>query len=177
MELNGEQKKLVEDNHSLIYWYAGKYHIPIDEYYDILATALCKAAYYYDPNKGAFSTCATTFMRNELLMLNRRENQLKSCIPKDNIVHFDKDNTWEYSSELPKYESLEDDILDKEYYKQVVEKISSLLRDKDREIFEYLLQGLTMRDIANIKGVSHQCIHSKIKRIREIVLRRKLLEV
>ena len=42
--LTKEQKELVENNHKLIYYYIHKNGLSVDEYYDILAIGLCKAA-------------------------------------------------------------------------------------------------------------------------------------
>ena len=56
-----EQKKLAEDNHNLIYFYARKYHMSkqdFEDMYGILAIGLCKAARDYDESRGrAFSSC------------------------------------------------------------------------------------------------------------------------
>ncbi len=57
-----EQKKLAEENHNLIYFYARKYHMSKQEFedmYGILAIGLCKATRDYDESRGrAFSTVA-----------------------------------------------------------------------------------------------------------------------
>ncbi len=64
--LSKDQQDLVSDNHNLIYSYANKMNLDINEYYDLLAIGLCKAAKMYDPNRGyAFSTYAYFVMRNE----------------------------------------------------------------------------------------------------------------
>lgn len=177
MKLNDEQKKLVEENHSLIYWFASKNSVPVEEYYDTLAIALCKAARDYDSNIGSFSTCAFAYMRNELFMKYRDENLLKKNIPKEDIIHFDNDNIWEYSNLLPSSELVENEVLDKEYYDEIVQQICDLLNDRDTEIFKYLLEGLTMRDIAKKIGLSYQRIHQIIKTIREKVRKSKILEL
>ena len=58
MKLNDEQRKLVADNHNLIYQYLIDNNLPQDEYYDIAAIGVCKAAMGYDASKGInFSTC------------------------------------------------------------------------------------------------------------------------
>ena len=44
IQLNDEQRKLVADNHNLIYQYLIDNNLPQDEYYDIAAIGLCKAA-------------------------------------------------------------------------------------------------------------------------------------
>lgn len=63
--LTPQQKKLVEDNHNLIYSLAYKKNINLDEFYGDLAIGLCKAALAFDENRGKFSTLAYTSMYNE----------------------------------------------------------------------------------------------------------------
>ena len=46
-----EQRKLVEDNHNLIYSFLQKYHLTIDEYYGLAAIGLCKAGKTYNGQK------------------------------------------------------------------------------------------------------------------------------
>lgn len=64
IQLNDEQRKLVADNHNLIYQYLIDNNLPQDEYYDIVAIGLCKAALKYDTSKGAFSTYVYKTVRN-----------------------------------------------------------------------------------------------------------------
>ena len=52
MQLTKEQQKLVLNNHNLIYKCLKKYNLSAEEYYDIAAYALCKAALHFDPDKG-----------------------------------------------------------------------------------------------------------------------------
>ena len=90
MKLNDEQRKLVADNHKLIYFYAHKHNVDVDEYYDLLALALCQAAYNYDKTKGAFSTIAIRTM--ELKMLNEYriyDGSYKKNIPKNKIDYYE----------------------------------------------------------------------------------------
>lgn len=64
--MTNEQKDLVLDNYSLIYWYAKKNNLDIEEYEDILAYALCKAANSFNPKKGIrFISLAITCLKNE----------------------------------------------------------------------------------------------------------------
>ena len=81
MKLTEEQKKLVEDNHNLIYWFARKKHIDIEEYYDILAQGLCIAAHNYNSSKGSFSAYAYLVMNTEMQKEHR-----KSCSIFNSIV-------------------------------------------------------------------------------------------
>ena len=55
MKLTEEQRKLVEDNHWLIYWYAKYNNLNVEEFYHHLAMGLCRAAKGYNDKKGKFS--------------------------------------------------------------------------------------------------------------------------
>lgn len=72
-----EQRKLVEKNHNLIYYTLHKYKLNEEEYYDILAIGLCKAAIAFDPERSKFSTFAVNVMYNEFLQHDRNENAQK----------------------------------------------------------------------------------------------------
>lgn len=68
--LTDEQRKLVEDNHTLIYWYIYKKNPSvqnIDDIYGILALVLCRCAKNYKPDERAkFSTFVTRAFANEI---------------------------------------------------------------------------------------------------------------
>ena len=166
MKLTDEQKKLVEENHSLIYWFAKKYHVPIEEYYDVLAQGLCMAAYHYDPSKCSFSTYAYLCMNTEM-HVEYRKTLRKSEIPQGNIFHYE--NAWQLSDLIPTNEKTENKVIDRISYENLISLLNDILNDKDKEVLNYILNGLTMREIAKIEGTSHQAIHNRMKKIREKV--------
>lgn len=53
--LTYDEQKLVEDNHELIYLVADCMELDINEYYGLLAIALCHAAQKYKSRKRAYS--------------------------------------------------------------------------------------------------------------------------
>ena len=166
MKLTEEQKKLVEENHSLIYWFAKKYHVPIEEYYDVLAQGLCMAAYHYDPSKCSFSTYAYLCMNTEM-HVEYRKTLRKSEIPQGNIFHYE--NAWQLSDLIPTNEKTENKVIDRISYENLISLLNDILNDKDKEVLSYILNGLTMREIAKIEGTSHQPIHNRMKKIRDKV--------
>ena len=166
MKLTEEQKKLVEENHNLIYWFAKKYHVPIEEYYDVLAQGLCMAAYHYDPSKCSFSTYAYLCMNTEM-HVEYRKTLRKSEIPQGNIFHYE--NAWQLSDLIPTNEKTENKVIDRISYENLISLLNDILNDKDKEVLTHILNGLTMREIAKIEGTSHQAIKKKKKKIREKV--------
>lgn len=88
IRLSVKQRKIAEENHNLIYSFARSRKLDIEEFYDLLAIGLCKAAYYYNPDKGRFSTIAYIRMQHELSNYFKELNMSKR-IPDEKIVHYD----------------------------------------------------------------------------------------
>lgn len=165
MILNDKQRKLVEDNHSLIYWYAGKYKVPIEEYYDVLAMALCYAAYNYDESKGAFSTLAIKTMYFKM-QHEFSYNTKKSKIPIDKIMHYE--NTYQMENMITSHDSPERITICKLSYNNMLNKILNLTdNEKHKKIIMYRLQGLTVQEIGKKVNISHQNVSCTLKRIKE----------
>ena len=81
---------LIEENHNLIYSYLHKMRLDIEEYYDLAAIGLCKAANNFDETKGfKFSTYAYRCMNNEVLNQIRKESR---CVTPLLIFDMDEDD-------------------------------------------------------------------------------------
>ncbi len=74
--LTDEQKKLIEENHGLIYKYISIRGLDKDEWYDILAERFCKIIPQYDPKKGKLSTLAFKAFTNEILAFKAFTNEI-----------------------------------------------------------------------------------------------------
>ena len=83
--LDEQQRELVEQNHNLIYHTLRKYKLNQEEYYDVLAIGLCKAAIAFDPKRSKFSTFAVNVMYNEFLQHDRNENAQKRKVNKNTL--------------------------------------------------------------------------------------------
>lgn len=82
--LNEQQRKLVEDNHNLIYSFLNSHHLSLDaveDWYGTAAIGLCKAALIYDESRGSkFSTLAYLCMDNEVKMIMRNNRKCVSTV-------------------------------------------------------------------------------------------------
>lgn len=78
-KLNNEQRKLVEDNHNLIYSFLHKQALSVGGWYDICAIGLCKAALHYKGTTN-FSTFAYICMLN-VVRKEMRKNTLQKSFP------------------------------------------------------------------------------------------------
>lgn len=169
--LTESQRELVEKNHDLIYSYARKRNISIDEHYDILAIGLCKAAKTFDDTKGKFSTIAYKCMGNELGMY-WRSTQKQSSIPDGCILSYDSqdtrdnpDNQETFLEFFSDYESYNDMM-----YSVMSEDFRSELTDKEKQVYDLLLDDLSYVEIAEMMGLKKQTINSYMNKIRDKLL-------
>ena len=160
-----EQKKLAEENHSLIYFYARKDNVSkqdFDDMYGILAIGLCKAARDYDESRGsAFSTVAMGYMLNECRNAYRcdkyKNGKLTICSYNNIFPLSDDDGTAEYINVIEGKSDVWDDInlIEFNQFNEQLRKIAYL---------SYL--GYNQKEIAKEMGITQSLVSRKLKMIR-----------
>ncbi|MEH2937118.1 sigma-70 family RNA polymerase sigma factor [Oscillospiraceae bacterium 21-37] len=168
--LTSTQQKMVEENHNLIYGMAHKYKINLDEYYDVLAIGLCKAAMTFDETKGQFSTFAYVTMLNEYNAV-LRHNKTYMVIPEQNLVSMntqmisdDGNGVVEYGDLFPADVDIEKDTVETDYVSFLCNQIN---HPQEQEVIKLLANGFTQAEIAEKMGVSRQRIGQLMNKIRE----------
>ena len=175
--LSDEQRKIAEENHNLIYSFARKKNLDIDEFYDLLAIGLCKAAYYFKPNKGKFSTIAYIRMQHEMYNYYKELNMEKR-IPKEKIVHYDIFRTvgknGDYSTDDVWSNKIIDSVItrgvdeqsiDKVFCDSAIKKISKLCTPLEKETLYYVLKGVKAADIGKKYNITRQAVQQRVKQI------------
>lgn len=166
--LSKEQQDLASDNHKLIYSFAKKMDLDIDDYYGLLAIGLCKAAKTYDSDQRvAFSTYAYTVMRNECYQYWRHlgsENQIpEELIFSYNAPLSDEDDGKDYVERI-------NDIFGTYQLNttgvEVKEFLESLTKKEKQIIFEKM-HGYTQKEIAMHIGKSQTIVCRMVNRIKE----------
>lgn len=159
--MTAEATVLVEENHNLIYGYLHRMRLSIEEYYDLAAIGLCKAANSFDVSAGyKFSTYAYKCMNNEVLRQMQKENRHITPLL---ILDDDKAPLHLFlSSQI----TIEDTI--------VITWLREIITDlppQKQEIVRLTLMGLNQREIAERLHVSQ----ASVSRLLGIV-RNKLTE-
>ncbi len=162
-----EQKELCEKNHNLIYLLIHRYNLDMNEYYDLLAIGLCKAAITYDETKGfTFSSYAIHVMYNEIKNLYKKLN-CKKVIPINKILRYDcmattaDEDEDEYSMDICDNKiNIEDEVISCIHLEEVISHFSPI----ERKIFDIYIKDdtITQKEIAMRLGCSRQLV-SKIK--------------
>ena len=167
--LTKQQQNLVEMNHNLIYGFANRNNLNIDEYYDLLAIGLCKAAKIFDNNKSEFSTLAYYCMRNEVYQ-HWKHIKTKSYIPNEIVLSYDALNN---TDNIENKNSFLEILTDKKLTEDIVindlmeNAIFNILSKKERIIVEFLVSGLNQIEISEKLGCTKQCISAIVCKIRK----------
>ena len=165
-KLTEQQKNLVEENHNLIYEFAHRHNLPIENYYGILAIGMCKAAKKFNGDSGAFSTLAFVCMKNTVLNYWNHEVIIQKAISKDKIVSYD---ACDASSEEPYLNCIADNVstsdivISKMMYESFLDKLTEI----EKIITQLLMEDVPQNQIAERLGYSKQNISSHINRIRK----------
>ena len=165
--LTNEQKELVAENHNLIYKYACKNKISLDDYYDILAIGLCKAAKSYDDNKNKFSTLAFKCMGNKFNSYKRKQMK-QSVIPESLVISYDSTIKTIDGCDAPISDFIVDNGFDEGIFDDsMLIKFANSLSKNEKIIVDLLLDDMSQTDIAKIIGCKKQNVSYYVKKIRE----------
>ena len=165
--LTKEQKELVENNHKLIYYYIHKNGLSVDEYYDILAIGLCKAALNFDESKGIkFVTYAMFVMRNEHWVnerLKRNKKRNSSVLSLSTKIQINEDSN---DMTLEDFIPGDRDIFDS----LILLDIEKILKDETLiKICKLALAGYNQREMKEYVNLSQSMISRKLKKIEKLL--------
>lgn len=172
MKLTQEQQHLVEDNHNLIYSFLNKHCLPLEEYYDLAAIGLCKAAISWNSTRSAFSTFAYVIMQNEVRM-HRRSMLAQSRIPSNIIDSLDA-VLYSDDSDATKYDFTSSEV---DFERQIVARSEILecfrnATERQLHILQLLQQGYTQSEIGNFLGCSQVTISRELGKLRKKICNR-----
>lgn len=170
--MTDEQKKLVEENHALIYQVIRDMGLPIEEYYDLGAIGLCKAAIHYKSDKTSFSTFAYTCIKNEIMYDYRTRKYKKRAMNEWLISYETKVRSKDGAEDLTLFDQLKSDVsveneaLSHVMYTELIDQLGKT----DSKVIPLFRLGLKQREIAEIMGVTQANISRVRRRIEKIVL-------
>lgn len=145
MVLTDEQRKIVEENHKLIYWYANKRGLSIDDWYGLLAIELCCAVIKHKPEQGSLAN----YYKLRCDGLVSKEWRKTMTQKRDGLI------------------SILDDELVGESYDNSGISLEMLIEEADSDILNLKIQGYSQKEIAEELGVSQSYVSRALKEIRE----------
>lgn len=152
--LNDAQRKLVEDNHNLIYSFLNSHNLSLDaveDWYGTAAIGLCKAAMIYDEKKGyKFATLAYIVMDNEVKIVMRQNRKyISNTLSLDAPVEGSGDLT--YADIIPDSE----DFMYSIYLNEALDIALRGLSERDKTVITMIADyGMRHEDVAERLGMS-----------------------
>ena len=162
------QRDLAATNHNLIRGYANRHGLHLDEYYDLLAIALCHAAQTFDPEKGyAFSTLAYTTMSHAVARYMKDEGRLKRT-PEHGLYSYNRERFADDPYSEEEIASIEDQShrWRPGIGRMVADEFVSTLDERQQMILSGLLNGEIEETMAKRLGVSKTAVWQQIIRIK-----------
>lgn len=160
MELTEEQKRIVEENHNLIYSYCKYKGLNVDEYYGDLAVVLCDIVKKYEKQKSKISTYV--YKAFDIKILNMYRNRTKRGKYKPIILSFNS------SENLIKTKSY-DNIYSNINYNTIVNILDN------SEVGNLLLQGYNQKEIIEKLNKSKFLVSKEIERLKKIIEREVII--
>lgn len=155
--LNDEQRQFVTENHNLIYSFLNSNNLDIEEWYDLAAIGLCKAALNYNGEIAKFSTFAYKCMWNQVHIEMRRQSAIRRA--DDNAVlyydaMFECNDDGDEATFLSLIPDLKHDTGKQATIRMALYELFSLASDKEREVLNLLCKGYKQIEIAKWLGHS-----------------------
>lgn len=174
MKLNEEQRKMVEDNHNLIYQYLIDKHLPQDEYYDVAAIGLCRAALCYDKTKGInFSTYVYQSISNNIKhyhLYDKRHNVEAMSYNNTSTVH-GKETEVEHLETFYSNDDTEEENVVRAHFRWFIEDMSI----RELQIMYCKTKKMQNKDIGKLFGITHEAIGRVWRRIKKAYSENKRL--
>lgn len=149
----------------MIYSFLQKYHLSIEDYYDLAAIGLCEAGSKFDDSKSKFSTYAYKCMFTTVFMQVRNKKTMKR-IQDHQVVYYQAEfgdsngeGTSTFVDHIPSKENVEESVLSEIIFEEYVTK----LKDRDKQIFILFSEGYKQGEISRIVG----CSQSQVSRVRK----------
>lgn len=160
--LTDAQRETAGQNHNLIYTFAHKKNISTDEYYDILAIGLCKAAKGYVKGKYKFSTYAFVCMNNELNSYWRSVNK-KSSVPSNAVLSYDTQSDDDVNGFVNNF--VECSTYDELLCDMSFNEFMNTLDSNEKFIIECLMKGMTQKEISDKMDCTRQNISNHMSKL------------
>lgn len=163
IKLNTEQRKLVEDNHDLIYGFMVKYKLDYTVWYDVCAIGLCKAGMAYDGST-RFSTLAYRCMFNEVSKVKRNRKLKKN--DDSRVISLNSEVKTVYNEDLPLEAVIanearnEDYVVGRDWAEWFIEYASTAML---KVLHAKLTECKTCQEVADKFGFSKEAVNKQMR--------------
>lgn len=145
--LDDAKRKIVEQNHDLIYWYLNLKGLAYEDYYDLLAIELCMAVDKHDPEKGSLANYFKVRCDNAVRKEWRRESTAKKT--SNGVIPLDEEHM------ICDHQ----DMFGKVEHEELLNDPTGVARLRSK--------GFSQQEVADILGISQSRVSAILGRLRE----------
>jgi RNA polymerase sigma factor (sigma-70 family) len=145
--LDDLKRKIVEENHDLIYWYLNLKGLTYDDYYDLVAIELCLAVDKYDSTKGSLANYFKVRCDNMVYKEWRKESTAKKS--SNGIIPLDEEHM------ICDHQ----DMFGKVEHEELLNDPTGVARLRSK--------GFSQQEVAEILGISQSRVSAILGRLRE----------
>lgn len=158
-KLNDKQRKLVEDNHGIIYSYLNSHNLSYDDvedWYGLAAIGLCKAALAYDETRNVkFSTLAYICIHRTIVKAIDKDRKRIHCSHSLDEPFNDEQDMFYGDTISDKSSPSEDQFI----LSRAIEESTNELNDRDKMIIDCITnRGMKQVEVASQLGLTRASI-------------------
>ena len=159
------ERDFAEENHNLIYKFLNNYHLPDDEFYDIVVFGYLKAVKAYNSNtlasKASFSTIAWKQMMHELshhFEAQKRQKRLSDTVSLQ-AMNENVSTAGEFDGLPPELEM-----------QLLLHALAAKTSQRQQDILRLRDFGYPLKRIAKKQGVSIRCVKQELDNARTLLM-------
>ena len=164
-----DKEQLANENYGLVHYVAKSFYNTMIDYDELVSVAnlgYAKALNSFDIDKNVkFSTYAVSCMRNEIMYFLRLEKKYLDNYSLDKVIAIDKhghEQTMQDTLSLDFY--IDDDVIKKEEFKWLHEKIEEIEDGLQQVIVDYYFNSNTQQQIAKKLNITQTGVSLRLKK-------------
>lgn len=170
-KLNDEQRKLIEDNYSLISFFYKTYFSRFEDYYEyksLAHIAICKAALKYKEGRGEFSTFFYHVLKTEIGHYDTmngydvRKANMEALSINSSPSNCD-DDSLQFINLIPARDNVEDSAVEKVYWQSKIEKQT----DRRQQVIRMRYEGYLQKEIGEKLGMTWQGVSDHLMKFKK----------
>lgn len=179
-KLTDDQRKLIEDNMDVIYWFFDKLGIYNEDWKQDCFYAICRYIHLYDPTRGSIATFLRAIIISRRNTVYKRERTIKENLNayalrfEESAYEDDEGDTLTWGDIIGNVDEGFNKLEDRDLYNRFMDdlcKSTNITKSQFKNFVAYINLG-NFEEVGRLYGTSRQAVQQSVDRVRE-KLRRK----
>ena len=175
-KLTENQKKLIEDNLSYVFWYFGRHNIKDEDRQQDLLYSLCKCIHLYDPSRGSITTFINAVFSSRRIALYEHEEKtyqenLNKVLLRWSDTVLDGNDPLTLAEIVGNRDYGFDEFESTDLCNRIIEKLKQCpnVTKNDFKVFIAYLTTGNMTEVGKMYGLSRQRVSAQVIKVRNLI--------